>query len=215
MQTMGRAGTIAMVIGLTVVLGVVVGFSAGRPGIPPVILWVILFPAVVRLWTSLLGGRRAKAGEPANAAGTETVLLDVSDSGRRWIQTIVPIVGTILGALGVAMWFRADGGPGVVAVSATVIGIVLVVVSLRTIITWEVSYKGHAIRFQNDPCLAERLFVDDQLVARGGVGVHMVLSGTIATGDGAGTTITARSRAGLFSFSCRIVAVPAASVAQS
>lgn len=108
------------------------------------------------------------------------------------------------------MWVRADGGVSVPAVSATLIGIGLIVMSLRTIITWEVSYKGHAVRFQNDPCLAERLFIDDQLVARGGVGLHMVLSAPLTSGAGAGEIITITSRAGLFSFSCRIVAVSGA-----
>ena len=117
------------------------------------------------------------------------------------------MTGTVLGAIGVAMWVRAGGGPSVVAVSTTVIGLLLIAVSLRSVIAWDVTYKGHAIRFQNDPCFAERLSIDGQLVARGGVGYVMVLSGTIPSGDGAGETIRATSRAGVLSFSCRIVAI--------
>lgn len=208
MKKLGRTETIAFVISLTVVLGLVIGFAGRFTALPPAILWAVLFPVFYGYWSSLLKGR-TQTGEPAHA-GTETVLLEASDTGRRWIQTLMPLVGTGIGAAGVSMWFRADGGPTVLAVAATVIGIGVIVWSLRTIITWDLSYKGHAIRFQNDPCLTERLFIDGQLVARGGVGLHMVLSGAIASGDGAGTTIIATSRAGLFSFSCRIIAVSTA-----
>jgi hypothetical protein len=142
-----------------------------------------------------------------HAAGTETLLLDVVDTRRRLIQTIVPMAGTLLGAIGVAMWVRAGGGPSTMAVSSTVIGMALIVVSLRSMIAWDVSYKGHAIRFQNDPCLGERLYIDGQLIARGGVGLSMVLSGTIRSGEGAGEIIRVNSRAGFVSFSCRIVAL--------
>jgi hypothetical protein len=117
------------------------------------------------------------------------------------------MAGVLLGAAGVAMWVRAGGGPSVMAVSSTVIGIALIAASLRSVIAWDVSYKGHAIRFQNDPCFAEQLYIDGQLAARGGVGYVMVLSGTIPSGEGAGETIRATSRAGIFSFSCRLVAV--------
>jgi hypothetical protein len=105
------------------------------------------------------------------------------------------------------MWVRAGGGPSVVAVSTTAIGLVLIAVSLRSVVAWDVTYKGHAIRFQNDSCFAEQLYIDGQRVARGGVGYVMELSGTIPSGEGAGETIRATSRAGVLSFSCRIVAI--------
>ena len=211
MKKLGRTETIALVISLTLVLGLVIGFAGRFTALPPAVLWAILFPVFYGYWSSLLKGRRTQTGEPGHAR-TETVLLEASDTGRRWIQTLMPLVGTGLGAAGVSMWFRADGGPTMLAVSATVIGIAVIVWSLRTIITWDVSYKGHAIRFQNDPCLAERLFIDGQLVARGGVGIHMVLSAPLPSGAGAGEIIKVTSRAGIFSLSCRIVAVSAAGV---
>jgi hypothetical protein len=150
---------------------------------------------------------RSRGSKVTDHSGTETLLLEVADTRQRPIQTIVPMAGVLLGAAGVAMWVRAGGGPSVRAVSSTVIGIALIAASLRSVIAWDVTYKGHVIRFQNDPCFAERLFIDGQLVARGGVGLLMVLSGTIPSGEGAGETIRATSRAGLVSFSCRIVAV--------
>jgi hypothetical protein len=195
--------TIVMVIALTVLLGALAGFVGANVGLPPAVLWAILFPSVFS-WLLLRSGR-SKA--PDRATGDETLLLEAADSRRRLIQTLLPITGTLLGAAGVAMWVRAGGGPSVIAFSSTVVGIVLIVVSLRTVIAWDVSYKGHAIRFQNDPCSGERLYIDGQLVARGGVGLVMVLSGTIPSGEGAGETIRADSRAGVLSFSCRIAAV--------
>jgi hypothetical protein len=198
----GPGRTIALVIGLTLLLGVLAGAASGFARLPPWLIWAVIFPTVYSL---LVGRRRSKVTD--HSAGTETLLLEAADTRQRAIQTIVPMAGVLLGAAGVAMWFRAGGGPSVIAISSTVIGIALIAVSLRSVIAWDVTYKGHAIRFQNDPCFAEQLFIDGQRVARGGVGYVMVLSGTIPAGEGAGETIRATSRAGLFSFSCRIVAV--------
>jgi len=198
----GPGRTIALVIGLTLLLGVLAGAASGLARLPPWLIWAVIFPTVYSL---LVGRRRSKVTD--HSAGTETLLLEAADTRRRAIQTIVPMAGVLLGAAGVAMWFRAGGGPSVIAVSSTVIGIALIAVSLRSVIAWDVTYKGHAIRFQNDPCFAEQLFIDGQRVARGGVGYVMLLSGTIPAGEGAGEQIRATSRAGLFSFSCRIVAI--------
>jgi len=44
------------------------------------------------------------------------------------------------------------------------------------------------------------------LVVRGRPGVHITLHGTIESGEGAGERITAQSRAGVFTFFCRIFA---------
>ncbi len=193
-----------MVVGLTVVLGVLAGFAGSRAGVPPAVIWAVLFPSIFLYWFARGRGHSRTAND---GAGVETLLLDVADTRRRVIQVVVPVAGTLLGAAGVAMWVRAGGGPSAIAVSATVVGIALIVVSLRLVIGWDVSYKGHAIRFQNDPCFGERLYIDGQLVARGGVGLVMELSGAIPSGEGAGETIRATSRAGVFSFSCRIVAL--------
>jgi len=198
----GPGRTIAMVIALTLLLGTVAGVASGYTRLPAWLIWAVIFPTVYRL---MVGRSRSKVTD--HAAGTETLLLEVADTRQRPIQTIVPMAGVLLGAAGVSMWVRAGGGPSVVAVSTTVIGLLLIAVSLRSVIAWDVTYKGHAIRFQNDPCFAERLYIDGQLVARGGVGYVMVLSGTIPSGDGAGETIRATSRAGVLSFSCRIVAI--------
>src|SRR5262245_46895784 len=142
MQTKGRMSTIVLVVGLALAFGLIVGVAGPYVRIPT-FLWIILFPTFYAYWASLFRGRRGPAGESPHA-GTETVLLEASDTRRRWIQTIVPLLGTFLGAAGVSMWVRADGGTSVPAVSATLIGIALIVASLRTVIAWDVSYKGHA-----------------------------------------------------------------------
>ena len=77
---------------------------------------------------------------------------------------------------------------------------------LRFPLRWQVTYKGHVVLFQIHPIWGERLYIDGGLVDRGRPGVRITLRGTIESGEGAGERITARSRAGLFSVSCRIVA---------
>ena len=69
---------------------------------------------------------------------------------------------------------------------------------------WEVTYKGHRIRYRNNPYMGEKLFVDDRLAAKGKIGIHSEMRATIASGDGAGETIVAQSKAGLVAFRCRI-----------
>jgi hypothetical protein len=199
----GTGRTVVMVVVLTVLLGALAGLASLYASLPPAVLWAVLFPSIYLYWFARRTGQSRKADD---AAGIETVLLEAADTQRRLIQTIGPIAGTLLGAAGVATWVSAGGGPSAIAASSTAIGLVLIVVSLRTVIGWDVSYKGHAIRFQNDPCFAERLYIDGQLVARGGIGLVMELSGVIRSGEGAGDTIRATSRAGVFSFSCRIAA---------
>ena len=107
------------------------------------------------------------------------------------------------------MLFRAGGGVGMASVGMTVAGVMLIVLPLRHVIGWEVSVQRPRIRFENDACFGERLLIDGQHVDRGGVGLHMELSGTIASGDGAGDVIRVMSYAGLPTFHCRIVAVSA------
>ena len=55
---------------------------------------------------------------------------------------------------------------------------------------------------------AEKLFIDDELVARGGLGYRLELRGTIKTGEGKGDQILSVSKASLLKFRCRIIAEP-------
>lgn len=76
---------------------------------------------------------------------------------------------------------------------------------------WSLDYKGHAILFENNPILGERLFIDQELAGNGKIGYRSEIRGVLRQGDGAGETILVRTTAGLLSFHCRIVAEPAAS----
>ena len=203
----GRATTITTVLVLTVVLGVIAGVSSNFVGLSPAVMWAILMPNLF-LVSRLLRGKRHTT-PPGNPPLTEHMLLEASNTGGRVIQSLLPLLGTVLGVIGVTMLFRAGGGVGVVSVAMTVVGVLLIVLPLRHVIGWDVAYKGHAIRFENDPCSGERLLIDGQLVDRGGVGIRMELSGTIASGDGAGDIIRVTSHAGLPTMHCRIVALSA------
>jgi hypothetical protein len=203
----GRARTITTVLVLTVVLGLIAGIMSNNVGLSPAVVWAILMPNLFLVSRLLFGKRRATP--PGNPSTTD-VLLEASNTGGRVIQSLLPLVVTVLGIIGVTMMFRASGGVGVASVATTIAGVALIVLPLRHVIGWDVSYKGHAIRFENDPCSAERLLIDGQLVDRGGVGLHLELSGTITSGAGAGDVIMATSHAGLPTFHCRIVALSAA-----
>ena len=204
----GRARTITTVLVLTGVLGAMAGIISNTVGLSPAVMWPIFMPSVFLLYRLLFSKRRTTA--PSDPSMTAHVLLDVSNTGGRVIQSLLPLAGTVLGVIGVTMLFRAGGGVGVASVAMTVAGVMLIVLPLRHVIGWDVSYKGHAIRFENDPCSGERLLIDGQLVDRGGVGLHMELSGTITSGEGAGDVIMVTSHAGLPTFHCRIVALSAA-----
>jgi hypothetical protein len=173
-------------------------------GLPFPVAFAVIYPGgTLLVWQLMASRRRDSEPHPTTAAIT---LLDARVTWRRLVQTVLPIAGTLLAAVRIAQAVRAGGSWGGWAGATAVVGVVLIVVSLLHAVSWEVSYKGHRIRFQNHPCLAERLFIDGLLVDRGGFGVMMTLRGTIQGGDGAGDRITATSRAGLWSFSCRIVA---------
>lgn len=73
---------------------------------------------------------------------------------------------------------------------------------------WETTYKGHHIRFENSPILAESLYLDGGLVARGGVGKKMELRAPIRVGEDAGSEIVALVDAKMLSFRLRLFVQP-------
>jgi hypothetical protein len=194
---------------LTLIVAIVIvaapsGVLAGLAGLSLPLMWVITFPTTFLLVRLLLNTPEQHA---APAPAGHRVIVEAAATGRRWMQVFGPLLGTLLLAVGVAMLVRREGG-GPVAVGLAVAGVVLLGGSLLVPIVWTVDYKGHQIRFDNYPCLAERLFIDGTQVARGGFGVAMVLRGRIPGGDGAGDEIVAASSAGVRRFSCRITAGP-------
>lgn len=139
-----------------------------------------------------------------------TPLLDATDTRQRVRQHILLLVGTADVLLGVAFLLRGALGQGpvvlIVGLALLLPGIAVFVMASRTLQQFETTYKGHRIRFTNSPLTAERLYIDERQVDRGGFGLTMHLEGTIPSGDGAGDTIVATSTAGFTSFRCRIEA---------
>ena len=135
-------------------------------------------------------------------------LLDVTDRHGRLFQNGSIIGGALLAAGGV--WLLASGVSPLVGGAAIVVGLVMTVVGVRVKQRWEVEYRGHRIRFENAPTSGEKLFVDERLVARGGLGVRMELKATIDHGEAAGDELIAQVEAGLLTFKLKLFALPAA-----
>ena len=146
------------------------------------------------------------ASASAVSAMTQTLLLDATTTARRLLQVGLPLVGVLLFVQGPMLLTRLPAADRWWAILPTLAGLAIIGSVMRFPLQWEVRYKGHRIRFQNHPLFGERLYIDNVLVARGRPGLHITLHGTIESGEGAGERITAQSRAGLFTFSCRIVA---------
>jgi hypothetical protein len=136
-------------------------------------------------------------------------LLEATDRKRRLLQHGSIFAGIFLLTLAGAA-IKGPRGVNPWALAALALGLAAIVASGLVEIRWDVAYKGHAIRFVNHPWSGEQLYIDGELVARGGIGIRMVLQGTVKSGEGAGDRIEAVSEAGLLSFRCKITATPAA-----
>jgi len=137
------------------------------------------------------------------------ILLDAGETKRRLLQQSVPFAAAMLLVPGLPLLALTHGAGRLLAGLGVAIGAALLgscFAPTRLLVRWEVSYKGHRIRFQNHPLFGERLYLDDELVARGGLGIHKTLYGTLTRGEGAGERITAVSEAGLIEFRCRLLA---------
>ena len=130
-------------------------------------------------------------------------LLDVTDRKTRMLQAICMAACSGLAGLGFVM-FRAGAVPPALSVLIMGSALVLLVFAAGIRQRWEIEYRGHRIRFENSPVFAERLFLDEGLVARGGLGLKMELRALIRVGEGAGEEITALVDAGLRTFRLRI-----------
>jgi hypothetical protein len=135
----------------------------------------------------------------------QTVLLDASTTWRRIGQLVLATVGCslIFGTVAAARSLHGWDNRLLLPVAGS---IVFAIAYVRYQLQWLVDYKGHAVIFKVHPIWGERLYIDGVLVDRGRPGITITLRGTIESGRGAGERITSRSKAGLFTFSCRIVA---------
>lgn len=136
--------------------------------------------------------------------GTVEELLDATDKSRRLLQHGLILAG--IGLLALASFVVEVPGLFALAIAMILFGLALFLVTARIKQRWQVDYKGHAIRFENNPFAGERLFIDNERVAKGGLGYRLELRGTIKTGDGVEDRIVAQSTAGLVTFRCRILA---------
>lgn len=131
------------------------------------------------------------------------LILDVTDTKTRLLQQGAMAGCFLLAALVVALFY----GGALPAVAAIVLGAVVVVlfaVAAGIKQRWEVAYRGHRIRLENSPVSGERLFLDEGLVAKGGVGMKVELRAPIRVGEGAGETIVALVDAGVREFRLRL-----------
>ena len=145
-------------------------------------------------------------------------LLDVTDTAQRSRQhaQIVAMLVTALVTCEALYIGLSDRRwplliPAVLALAATVL---LARRAARTLQRWDVTYKGHRIRFENSALTGEKLFIDDALAARGGIGRALRLEGVIGAGDGIGDRVIAFADAGLADFRCRLVVEPASPLAK-
>jgi hypothetical protein len=146
---------------------------------------------------------------------TMTPLLDETDTRVRARQFVFLLFGSAATIAGMSLTIRGALGNvpreligGLVVMLA---GVALFVVAGRYVQLFETSYKDHRIRFTNCPYTGERLYIDDKLVARGGLGFVLRLEGPIPSGGGAGDRIVATSEAGLQRFRVRIEATSSGS----
>jgi len=151
-----------------------------------------------------------RRGVPPNTRATippsmaEIVLLHAHQTKRRLAQNAIPLAGTALLLAGIAVLTGTPArAPGITAVVA---GAALMALSPRLLVSWELTYKGHAIRFENNVVFGERLYVDGRRFTNGMLGYRKTLQAVIRTGDGIGDRIVAESDAGLTIFKIRIVA---------
>lgn len=134
---------------------------------------------------------------------SETELLDATSRGRRALQVSVVYLGVLVLMVSGVVIRKSPGVPPAGGIGA-IVGLMLIGVGFFIPVRWQVTYKGHAIRFENDPFRGERLFVDGRKVATGKRGSHTELTATIQANDGAGDRVIAVSDAGQLKFRCRI-----------
>lgn len=138
-----------------------------------------------------------------------TPLLDETDTRQRTRQHVLILGGIADMVIGLALASGMVSYNPVVRVAGMAViagGLAMTLLASRIRQRWEVGHEGHRIRFENDPIFGEKLFIDDHLAARGGLGFSRRLEGDVQSGPAVGDRIVALSEAGFTSFRCRIEA---------
>ena len=139
------------------------------------------------------------------------VLLEEKDTRNRLRQQAVPLAGAILVITGMAILALRDESSKLTGGLMLAGGVALMLASPQLLVAWDVTYKGHAIRFENSVVFGERLIIDEERFSAGVLGYRKTLIGTLRTGQGIGDRIRAESVAGIVQFEIRIVAEEASS----
>ena len=135
---------------------------------------------------------------------TRSVLLDAHDSVRRLLQNTLPLAGTALLLAGIAVIVsRHATMQGAIGMA---LGAGMLLTTPFVLVSFEVPYKGHVIRFEHHVVFGERLYIDGVRFTSGVLGYRKTLRGVIRSGEGEGDRISAECEAGLTIFSVRIVA---------
>ena len=126
-------------------------------------------------------------------------LLDETDTVIRVRQHASILAGIALLAVSQALVDRSSAsGFSIVAIGAAVMLFVLGATSDQQ---WELEYQSHRIRYRNNPLRGERLFIDEQVAARGKLGYRTEMRATLPN---SGETLVVQSEAGLLRFRCHI-----------
>jgi hypothetical protein len=136
--------------------------------------------------------------------GFEQELLDVTDKTRRRLQHGAVFAGVVVLLVAKVVGNRPGGIALILGMMAA--GFALLGAAAFIKQKWTVTYKGHEIRYENNPFLGEKLFIDNQLAGKGKTGYRSEIRSVIAAGDGAGDTIIVTTEAGLLALRCRITA---------
>lgn len=129
-------------------------------------------------------------------------LLDRTDRAQRALQHGPVLAGIVLLVATVPL-VNTPGrfGAGVAALGAGLLAILAACFAKQR---WRVVYKGHEIRFENNPFVGEKLFIDGEIAAKGQLGFRSEMQAAVQSGEGAGDRIYVIADSGLFSFRCRI-----------
>ncbi|MFY9253441.1 MAG: serine/threonine-protein kinase [Fuerstiella sp.] len=151
------------------------------------------------------------ASSTAEAATTGSAvrlhkLLDVTETRYRTLHHVTFIAANLLVLVAIVVALVSGRAFAAIPAGLLLAAIVTMIVSvqLKKQLVWEVTYKGHLIRFDNGGMLAEKLYLDDGLVQKGGFGTKMEIRTKIKAGEGLGDEIIVWFTAAFRYCRCRI-----------
>ncbi len=130
-------------------------------------------------------------------------ILDVTDRRTRAKQQVLILACAVLACVGICA-LLLELTPTYVGAIFTAASIALLALTANIKQRWDIRYRGHSIRVENSIITAERLFLDEGLVARGGAGKKIELRAPIRVGEGAGEEVVAIVDARIRSIQLRI-----------